>query len=158
MRALAHRGTTSPHRRARMSRFVQLCFALLLLVSPFAHAGKVETNVTLSSYWVSNDKYFHSNALVNLEGVTGTAWPDSKFKGTFRADFIGPMTVTVDWKNVTKRQLMNVRGMSWGQVNLGTGNGGPKKSWAWRRAPKTAKRIPLNGIWNPSIDLRTRPR
>src|SRR5258706_9176372 len=141
-----------------MTRPLQLGLALLFCLAPHARAGKIESNVSLSSYWVSNDKYFHSNTLINLEGITGTAYPDTKFKGTFRADFIGPMTVTVDWKNVTKRQLMSVRGMSWGQVNLGAGNGGPKKSWAWRRAPKTAKRIPLNGIWNPSIDLRTRPR
>jgi hypothetical protein len=138
-------------------RHLYLFIALLCLVSPLARAGKIESNVTLSSYWVSNDKYFHSETLVNLQGVTGNAWPDTKFKGTFRADFVGPMTEKVDWQHVTKRQLMSVRGMSWGQVNLGTGNGGPNKSWAWRWDSKTSKWIPLTGIWYLYVDRDIRP-
>ena len=89
---------------------VALLLALLALLAPLAHAGKIEANVTLSSYWVSNYKYYHSNTYVNLTGMTGTAWPDTPFRGKFRSDFVGPMTVTVDWQRVTKRQLMSVRG------------------------------------------------
>jgi len=141
-----------------MKYLFPLCLALVTLLAPFAQAGgKIETNVTLSSYWVSCDKYFHSNTFVNLEGVTGNAWPDSKFKGTFRSDFIGPMTTYVDWNHVTKRQLMSVRGMSWGQVNLGDGRGGPNKSWASRWDAKSKKWIPLTGVWYLYIDRDIRP-
>jgi len=140
-----------------MTRSITLCLAVLLLSAPFAGAGKIETNVTLSSYWVSNDQYFHSNTMVNLEGITGTAYPDTKFKGTFRSDFIGPMSITVDWKNVTKRQLMSVRGMSWGQVNFGSGNGGPYKSSASKWDAKLGKWIPLTGIWYLYVDRDIRP-
>src|SRR5687767_12821811 len=101
-----------------------------LVVAPSALAGKIEANVTLSSYWVSNYKYFHSNTYVNLEGLTGTAWPDTELRGRFRSDFVGSMTEYVNWQNVTKRQLMSVRGMSWGMVDFGDGNGGPNKYWA----------------------------
>jgi len=140
-----------------MNRLLTTCLALLALTAPFAAAGKIESNVTLSSYWVSNDKYFHSEKFVNLEGVTGTAWPDTKFKGTFRSDFVGPMTVTVDWTRVTKRELMSVRGMSWGQVNLGDGRGGPNKSWASKWDAKTSKWVPLTGIWYLYVDRDIRP-
>jgi hypothetical protein len=141
-----------------MNRSLIACLVLVFAgVAPLARGGKIESNVTLSSYWVSCDKYFHSNTMVNLEGVTGTAYPDTKFKGTFRSDFIGPMTVSVDWQHVTHRQLMSVRGMSWGQVNLGTGNGGPNKSYAWKWDAKASKWVPLTGIWYLYVDRDIRP-
>src|SRR3954470_22970221 len=98
-------------RRAPAMSRTSTCLILALLLSllaPLARAGKMEANVTLSSYWVSNYKYYHSSTYVNLEGLTGTAWPDTKFRGKFRSDFVGPMTTTVDWQHVTKRQLMSV--------------------------------------------------
>lgn len=140
-----------------MTHRFSLLIALLLLLSPAARAGKIEANVTLSSYWVSCDKYFHSNTMVTLEGLTGNAWPDSKFRGTFRADFVGPMAVTVDWKRVTKRELMSVRGMSWGQVNFGDGRTSPYKSSAQRFDAKTGKWVPMTGIWYLYVDRDIRP-
>src|SRR5689334_13255411 len=120
---------------------------LLTLVAPLvARAGRVETNVTLSSYWVSNYKYFHSEQFVTLKGMTGSQWPDTAFEGKFRADFVGPMSEVVNWNAVSKRQLMSVRGMSWGLVDFGDGRGGPNKAWAWR-IDKTGKRTPITGVW-----------
>jgi len=135
-----------------------LIFALLLaLLAPLARAGKIEANVTLSSYWVSNYKYYHSNTYVNLTGMTGTAWPDTPFRGKFRSDFVGPMSITVDWQHVTKRQLMSVRGMSWGMVDFGDGNGGPNKYWAekYDKASNTWKKI--TGVWYLYVDRDIRP-
>ncbi|HEY7116539.1 MAG TPA: hypothetical protein VH475_08135 [Tepidisphaeraceae bacterium] len=140
-----------------MFRSILYCVVCCLILGPLARAGKIETNVTLSSYWVSNYKYFHSNSYVNLEGVTGTAWPDTKFRGKFRADFIGPMTVTVDWNHVTKRQLMSVRGMSWGMVDFGDGRGGPNKYWAEILDKKTNKWNPVKGVWYLYVDRDIRP-
>jgi hypothetical protein len=135
-----------------------LIVALLLAVlAPLAHAGKIEANVTLSSYWVSNYKYYHSNTYVNLEGLTGTAWPDTKFRGKFRSDFVGPMSVTVDWQHVTKRQLMSVRGMSWGMVDFGDGNGGPNKYWAEKYDKNTNTWKKITGVWYLYVDRDIRP-
>ena len=135
-----------------------ICIALvLLLAAPAALAGKVEGNVTLSSYWVSNDKYFHAEHWVRIDGVTGNAWPDTPFQGWFRADFVGPMTETVNWNKVTKRELMSVRGMSWGRVDLGNGDGGPNKSWAFKLDKKTGKYTALTGVWYLYIDRDIRP-
>ena len=135
-----------------------LIFALLLAVlAPLARAGKIEANVTLSSYWVSNYKYYHSNTYVNLEGLTGSAWPDTKFRGKFRSDFVGPMSVTVDWQHVTKRQLMSVRGMSWGMVDFGDGNGGPNKYWAEKYDKNTNTWKKITGVWYLYVDRDIRP-
>jgi hypothetical protein len=135
---------------------VILTLALIAGAAPSARAGKIEANVTLSSYWVVSDKYSHSTQFVNLTGMTGTAWPDTQFKGTFRADFIGPMTEYVNWQNVTKRQLMSVRGMSWGQVNFGSGVG-PYGSKAWKYVKATNKWVPMTGIWYLYVDRDIRP-
>jgi len=135
-----------------------LTIALLLaLLAPLAHAGKIEANVTLSSYWVSNYKYYHSNTYVNLTGMTGTAWPDTQFRGKFRSDFVGPMTTTVDWQHVTKRQLMSVRGMSWGMVDFGDGNGGPNKYWAEKYDKNTNTWKKITGVWYLYVDRDIRP-
>lgn len=133
-----------------------LILLCLIAAAPLARAGKIEANVTLSSYWVSNYKYFHSNTFVTLKGMTGTQWPDTAFEGKFRSDFVGPLSVTVDWKKVTKRQLMSVRGMSWGQVDFGNADGGPNKAWAWR-IEKNGTKTPLKGIWYLYVDRDIRP-
>jgi hypothetical protein len=139
------------------SSFIRIAALLLVcLVAPLAKAGKMEANVTLSSYWVSNYKYFHSEQFVTLKGLTGNQWPDTPFEGKFRADFVGPMTEKVDWQRVTKRELMSVRGMSWGQVDFGDGRGGPNKAWAWR-IEKNGAKTPLKGIWYLYVDRDIRP-
>lgn len=139
---------------------IRLCtpiaLTLLFLLAPVSRAGKIEANVTLSSYWVSNYKYFHAEQWVTLKGMTGTQWPDVAFEGKFRADFVGPMTERVDWQRVTKRQLMSVRGMSWGQVDFGDGRGGPNKAWAWR-IEKNGTKTPIKGVWYLYIDRDIRP-
>jgi len=142
-----------------MSRLsTSLIVALLVsLLAPPSRAGKIETNVTLSSYWVSNYKYFHSNTYVNLTGVSGTAYPDTQFRGKFRSDFVGPMSTTVDWQHVTKRQLMSVRGMSWGMVDFGDGNGGPNKYWAEMLDKKTNTWKKVTGVWYLYVDRDIRP-
>lgn len=129
---------------------------LLSLMAAPLHAGKIETNVTLSSYWVSNYKYFHAEKWVKLEGMTGDQWPTHKFVGYFRSDFVGPMAVAVDWNKVTKREHMSVRGMSWGQVDFGNGHGGPNKAWA-SRVESNGSLTPLRGIWYLYIDRDIRP-
>jgi hypothetical protein len=140
-----------------MPRPIRFVAALLVLLAPVAaRAGKIEPNVTLSSYWVSNYKYFHSEQFVTIKGMTGNQWPDTQFEGKFRADFLGPMSEQVDWNRVTKRQLMSVRGMSWGQVNFGDGRGGDNKAWAWR-IDKAGKKTPITGIWYLYIDRDIRP-
>jgi hypothetical protein len=140
-----------------MTRITQLLLTLLLALAPLARAGKVETNVTLSSYWVSNYKYFHSNTYVTINGMTGTAYPDTQFRGSFRADFLGPMTVTVDWNHVTKRQLMSVRGMSWGMVDFGNGRGGVNGAWAEYYDTKLKMWQRVTGVKFLYIDRDIRP-
>jgi hypothetical protein len=143
-----------------MRRSYPRSLVLVLLVVCFqspARAGKIETNVTLSSYWVSNYKYFHSPTFVTLQGMTGDLWPTTKFECKLRSDFVGPMTVAVDWQHVTKRQLMSVRGMSWGQVDFGDGvNGGPNKAWAWK-IDSAGKKTPIKGVWYLYVDRDIRP-
>src|SRR4051812_10943737 len=140
-----------------MPRFLTIAFAALSLLSPLARAGRIETNVTLSSYWVSNYKYFHSNTYVKIEGMTGTAYPDTRFRGNFRSDFVGPMAVTVDWNKVTKRELMSVRGMSWGMIDFGDGRGGPNGYWAEMLDKKTNVWKRVTGVWYLYIDRDIRP-
>lgn len=141
-----------------MTRSIQFILLIALtLLSPFATAGKVETNVTLSSYWVSNYKYFHSNTYVTINGMTGSAYPDTQFRGSFRADFLGPMTVTVDWNHVSKRQLMSVRGMSWGMVDFGNGRGGVNGAWAEYYDTKTKMWQRVTGVKYLYIDRDIRP-
>ena len=140
-----------------MTRSIPFTFALIFLLSPMALAGKVETNVTLSSYWVSNYKYFHSDTYVSIEGMTGTQWPDSKFHGAFRADFLGPMTEKVDWNHVTRRQLMSVRGMSWGMIDFGNGRGGVNGAWAEYFDNKTKTWQRVTGVKYLYIDRDIRP-
>lgn len=136
---------------------IALTLVLAVVCAPFARAGKIEANVTLSSYWVVSDQFSHSATMVNLTGMTGTSWPDTQFKGTFRSDFVGPMSETVNWQAVTKRQLMSVRGMSWGKVNFGSAGTGPYGSKGWKLDKKTNKWVPLTGVWYLYVDRDIRP-
>lgn len=137
-------------------RLTAIVLSILFLLAPASFAGKVEANVTLSSYWVSNYKYFHSDKFVTIKGMTGSQWPDTPFEGKFRADFVGPMTERVDWNHVSKRELMSVRGMSWGMVDFGNGKGGPNGAWG-TRIEKNGARTAMKGVWYLYIDRDIRP-
>ena len=140
-----------------MTRSIKLCLALLFLIfAPFAHAGKVETNVTLSSYWVSNDNTFIPTPWSTSKASPAPPGPTPSSKAPSAPTF----------RPHDRHRRLEERHQAPAHERpryvLGTGQPRlrqrrPQKSWASKWDARTKKWIPLTGIWYLYVDRDIRP-